>query len=182
MIHIMVPGSSKLLDCVISGDVDFWEWLRNGKTIEPGTPGYILYSNTSLEIRNASATLHTGMYRCKANNIFQKLSHDKTIYVYDSGEGSYLLNLIFPLPISSYLLLNANSKKYINNIKPTGIATLGLLYKRNKDMKNRPTGPTLIMKDNQSAACMARTSQFHGRDKHIETNHHFIWKQVNSIC
>ena len=97
MIYIMVPGSSKLLDCVISGDVDFWHWLRNGKTIEPGTPGYILYSNTSLEIRNASATLHTGMYRCKANNIFQKLSHDKTIYVSDSGEKVIHHALLFDL-------------------------------------------------------------------------------------
>ena len=38
--------------------------------------------------------------------------------------------------------------------------------------------PIIIYEDNQSAICMAKNSQFHGRTKHIEIKYHFIRDQV----
>ena len=43
------------------------------------------------------------------------------------------------------------------------------------DLKNKPTGATVIFEDNQSAICIAKNPQFHGRSKHI---YHFIREQV----
>ena len=34
------------------------------------------------------------------------------------------------------------------------------------DLKNKPTGATVIFEDNQSAICIAKNPQFHGRSKH----------------
>ena len=47
------------------------------------------------------------------------------------------------------------------------------------DLGNGPTGATVILEDNQSAICMAKNPQFHGRAKHIGI-YHFIREQVNS--
>ena len=41
------------------------------------------------------------------------------------------------------------------------------------DVRNPPRGPTRIFEDNQSAICLARNPQFHGRAKHIGIKHHF---------
>ena len=41
------------------------------------------------------------------------------------------------------------------------------------DLKNGPTGPTVIFEDNQSTICMAQNPQFHGRAKHA------YWDQVS---
>lgn len=46
------------------------------------------------------------------------------------------------------------------------------------DVRNPPREPTRIFEDNQSAICMARNPQFHGRAKHIGIKHHFIREQV----
>ncbi len=48
------------------------------------------------------------------------------------------------------------------------------------DLRNAPTGATVILEDNQSAICMAKNPQFHGRAKHIGIKYHFIREQVNS--
>lgn len=48
------------------------------------------------------------------------------------------------------------------------------------DLKNCPKGATVIYEDNQSAICMAKNPQFHGRAKHIDIKHHFIREQVAS--
>ena len=37
----------------------------------------------------------------------------------------------------------------------------------NSDLKNKPSQPTLIYEDNQSAISIAKNPQFHGRSKHI---------------
>ena len=54
----------------------------------------------------------------------------------------------------------------------------------NKDITNPPSGPTIIVEDNQSAICMSKNPQFHGRSKHINIQFHFIQEQVtaNNIC
>ena len=36
----------------------------------------------------------------------------------------------------------------------------------------------MIHEDNQSAICMAKNPQFHGRTKHIEIKYHFIQEKV----
>jgi len=38
----------------------------------------------------------------------------------------------------------------------------------------------MIFEDNQSAICMDKNPQFHGRTKHIELKYHFIRKQIKS--
>ena len=49
-----------------------------------------------------------------------------------------------------------------------------------KNSKNNMTAkePIVIYEDNQSAICMAKNPQFHGRTKHIEIKYHFIRDQV----
>ena len=58
------------------------------------------------------------------------------------------------------------------------------LRELNKDLKNPPSGPTIIFEDNQSAICMLKNPQFHGRSKHINIKFHFIREQVtaNNMC
>ena len=58
------------------------------------------------------------------------------------------------------------------------------LRELNKDLNNPSFGPTLIFEDNQSAICMSKNPQFHGRSKHINIKFHFIREQVtsNNIC
>ena len=48
------------------------------------------------------------------------------------------------------------------------------------DLKSQPSDPTVIYEDKQSAICMARNPQFHGRTKHINIKFHFIREQVNA--
>ena len=50
----------------------------------------------------------------------------------------------------------------------------------NIDMNNKLNEPTTIYEDNQSAICMAKNPQFHGRVKHIGIKYHFIREQVNA--
>ena len=42
------------------------------------------------------------------------------------------------------------------------------------DVRSPPREPTRIFEDNQSAICLARNPQFHGRAKHIGIKYHFI--------
>ena len=49
-----------------------------------------------------------------------------------------------------------------------------------KDMKTDVCEPTVIFEDNQSAICMAKNPQFHGRAKHIGIKYHFIREQVSN--
>ena len=46
------------------------------------------------------------------------------------------------------------------------------------DLKNGPTGATVIFEDNQSSICMAQNPQFHGRAKYIAIKYHFIREKV----
>ena len=46
------------------------------------------------------------------------------------------------------------------------------------DLRNNPTVATQIFEDNQSAICLAKNPQFHGRAKHIVIKYHFIREQV----
>lgn len=48
------------------------------------------------------------------------------------------------------------------------------------DIKSKPTGATLIFEDNQSAICMTKNPQFHGRAKHIDIKYHFVREQVTN--
>lgn len=48
------------------------------------------------------------------------------------------------------------------------------------DLKVNQTGPTLMFEDNQSAICMAKNPQFHGRAKHIDIKYHFVREQIAS--
>ena len=48
------------------------------------------------------------------------------------------------------------------------------------DLKNEPVSATVIFEDNQSAICMAKNPQFHGRSKHIAIKYHFIRDQVEN--
>ncbi len=54
------------------------------------------------------------------------------------------------------------------------------MWQLTTDLRNAPTGATVILEDNQSAICMAKNPQFHGRAKHIGIKYHFIREQVNS--
>ena len=48
------------------------------------------------------------------------------------------------------------------------------------DLLKEPTKPMVIFEDNQSAICMAKNPQFHGRSKHIAIKYHFIREQVSN--
>ena len=48
------------------------------------------------------------------------------------------------------------------------------------DINNKLSGPTTIYEDKQSAICIAKNLQFHGRVKHIGIKYHFIREQVNA--
>ena len=48
------------------------------------------------------------------------------------------------------------------------------------DLKNEPVSATVIFEDNQSAICIAKNPQFHGRSKHIAIKYHFIRDQVEN--
>ncbi|CAB4028654.1 Hypothetical predicted protein, partial [Paramuricea clavata] len=50
------------------------------------------------------------------------------------------------------------------------------------DLKSKPTGPMLILEDNQAAICMAKNAQYHGRAKHIDIKYHFIREHVASAA
>ena len=40
--------------------------------------------------------------------------------------------------------------------------------------QKEPSKPALVYEDNQSAICMTKNPQFHGRSKHIAIKYHFI--------
>ena len=46
------------------------------------------------------------------------------------------------------------------------------------DLEIKPSDPTLILEDNQSAISMAKSPQFHGRAKHVDIRYHFVGEQV----
>ena len=48
------------------------------------------------------------------------------------------------------------------------------------ELSTTPTGATTTFEDNQSAICMAKNPQFHGRAKHIGIKYHFIREQVDN--
>ena len=45
-------------------------------------------------------------------------------------------------------------------------------------MKKEPKQATVLFEDNQSAICMAKKPQYHGRSKHIGIKYHYIRDQV----
>ena len=48
------------------------------------------------------------------------------------------------------------------------------------DLRSNPEEATRIYEDNQSAICLAKNPQFHGRAKHIGIKYHFIREQVEN--
>ena len=46
------------------------------------------------------------------------------------------------------------------------------------DLGNKPVNPMVLYEDNQSAKCMAKNPQFHGRTKHISIKYHYIREQM----
>lgn len=54
------------------------------------------------------------------------------------------------------------------------------LRELNSDLGNCLSEPTLIFEDNQSAICMVKNPQFHGRSKHINIKFHFSHEQVSA--
>ena len=46
------------------------------------------------------------------------------------------------------------------------------------NLKLEMTAPTVVYEDNQSAICIAKNPQSHGRSKHIDIKYHFIREQV----
>ena len=48
------------------------------------------------------------------------------------------------------------------------------------ELGSPPKTATTIFEDNQSAICMTKNPQFHGRAKHIAIKHHFIREQVGN--
>ena len=46
-------------------------------------------------------------------------------------------------------------------------------------LENRPQETVTVFEDNQSAICMAKNPQFHGRSKHISIKYHFVRDQVD---
>ncbi len=46
------------------------------------------------------------------------------------------------------------------------------------DLQGTSSEPTVIYEDNQSAICLSKNPQSHGRSKHIEIKYHFIREQV----
>ena len=55
-----------------------------------------------------------------------------------------------------------------------------LIRQLTTDMKNSPSGATVIFEDNQSCISMAKNPQYHGRAKHIDIKYHFIRDLINS--
>jgi hypothetical protein len=51
-----------------------------------------------------------------------------------------------------------------------------LLY----ELKRQPLVPAILFEDNQSAICLSKNPQYHGRSRHIDIKHHFIREQVNN--
>lgn len=47
------------------------------------------------------------------------------------------------------------------------------------ELRNEPTGATVLYENNQSTIAMARNAQFHRRAKHIDIGHHFVQEKVN---
>lgn len=47
------------------------------------------------------------------------------------------------------------------------------------NLKNKADKPIILFEDNQSAICIVKHPQFHGRTKHIEIKYHFTQDQVN---
>ena len=47
------------------------------------------------------------------------------------------------------------------------------------ELKKEPMKSTTIYEDNQSAICLTKNPQFHGRSKHMDIKYHFIRDQVN---
>ena len=56
----------------------------------------------------------------------------------------------------------------------------GYMHQLIIDLKNEPVSATVIYEDNQSAICIAKNPQFHGRSKHIAVKYHFIRDQVEN--
>ena len=52
------------------------------------------------------------------------------------------------------------------------------LRKLLSDLNRKPTGPMLILEDNQAAISMTKNAQYHGRAKHIDIKYHFIREHV----
>ena len=48
------------------------------------------------------------------------------------------------------------------------------------ELGSLPKTATTIFEDNQSAICMTKNPQFHGRAKHIAIKYHFIREQVGN--
>ena len=48
------------------------------------------------------------------------------------------------------------------------------------DLRSKPEEATKIYEDNQSAICLAKNPQFHGRAKHIGIKYHYIREQVEN--
>ena len=48
------------------------------------------------------------------------------------------------------------------------------LQQHSSDLLNKTIRETTILEDNQSAVCLAKNQQVHGRTKHIEIKYHFI--------
>ena len=46
------------------------------------------------------------------------------------------------------------------------------------DQGIKQTVATLVFEDNQSAICMSKNPQFHGRAKHVDIKYHFVREQV----
>ena len=42
------------------------------------------------------------------------------------------------------------------------------------EIQSEPPKTTLIYEDNQSAICLSKNPQYHGRSKHIDIKYHFI--------
>ena len=48
------------------------------------------------------------------------------------------------------------------------------------DLRSNPEVATRIYEDNQSAICLAKNPQFHGRIKHIGIKYHFIEEKMQN--
>ena len=42
------------------------------------------------------------------------------------------------------------------------------------NVEKEPSNPVTLYEDNQSAICLSKNPQFHGRSKHIDVRYHFI--------
>ena len=54
------------------------------------------------------------------------------------------------------------------------------LQQLTSDLLNRSIQEMIIFEDNQSAICLAKNQQSHGRTKHIDIKYHFIWEFVET--